>query len=245
MFYVLSKVFWLLAAPTAALILLTGASTFWAAIRRSKTGAWLAALGACGLIIGGFTPVSTWLLRPLENRFPQWETGPQPAPDGIIVLSGESGERITVLAELIRRFPQARLVYSGIEGISQGPELLTKFARLGGDPARITLEPQSRNTAENASYSAQLINPGPTERWLLVTSAFHMPRAMGCFRRAGFRIEPYPMQFKTARGPQSFLESINASEALKRLDIAAKEWVGLTVYRIMGWTDAWFPGPSS
>ena len=243
MFYVLSKLFWLVAAPTTALVLLTAGATFWTALRRSKRAAWLAAIGACGLVIAGFTPVSTWLLLPLENRFPQWETGQQVIPDGIIVLGGESGERITVLAELNRRFPQARLVYSGHEATPQGQELLTKFARLGGDPARVTTEAQSRTTYENAAYSRQLLNPQPSERWLLITSAFHMPRAVGCFRRAGFRVEPYPMQYITAHRPQSWLNSINVSESLRNLDIAAKEWIGLVVYRLMGWTDALFPAP--
>ena len=243
MFYVLSKAFWLVAAPTSALVLFTGVATFWAALRKSRRATWLAAVGACGLIISGFTPVSTWLMRPLENRFPQWETGPQAIPDGIIVLGGESGERIAAFAELSRRYPQARLVYSGPGPDISSSEVLIKFSRLGGDPARVIMEPRSRNTFENAIYSREMINPQPTEHWLLLTSASHMPRAVGCFRRAGFRVEPYPMQFRTANRPQSFLESINVSESLGLLDVAAKEWIGLVVYRFMGWTDAWFPAP--
>ena len=243
MFYFLSKVFWLMAAPTNALVLLTGVTTFWAAIRKSKCAAWLAAVGACGLVIGGFTPVSTWLMLPLENRFPQWQAGPQAVPDGIIVLGGESGERITVLAELRRRFPQARLVYSGPgEDISRTQDLLAKFARLGGDPAHITVETRSRNTFENAIYSSELIKPSPAERWLLLTSAVHMPRAVGCFRLAGFRVEPHPIQFRTGFRSQSLLDT-KASTALSDLDVAVKEWIGLVVYRLMGWTDAWFPAP--
>ena len=77
----------------------------------------------------------------METRFPQWETGPQIAADGIIVLGGESVERITVLAELHRRFPQARLFYNG--RTAQGQEFLTRFSRLGGDPGRLTTEAQS------------------------------------------------------------------------------------------------------
>jgi len=243
MFYFFSKLFWLIAAPTTALLLLTVGASFWTALRKSRRAAWLAAIGASGLAIGGLTPASSWLMIPLENRFPQWETGPQAAPNGIVILGGESGERIAALVELSRRFPQARLVYSGPGPEILQSEVLMKFARLGGDPARLTIEPRSRNTFENARYSRELINPSPVERWLLLTSASHMPRAVGCFRRAGFRVDPYPMQFRTAHRPQSFLESINVSEALGLLDIAAKEWIGLAVYRLMGWTDAWFPAP--
>jgi uncharacterized SAM-binding protein YcdF (DUF218 family) len=201
-------------------------------------------VSGCGLLIGGFTPVGTWLLLPLENRFPQWEKGPQHVPDGIIVLGGESGERISAFAELSRRFPRARLVYSGPgEEISQSEELVEKFARLGCNPARITIETQSRNTFENAIYSSRLTNPSPAERWLLLTSAAHMPRAIGCFRRAGFRVDPYPMQFSSAHRSHSILESINVSEALFQLDVATKEWIGLVMYRLMDRTDAWFPAP--
>src|SRR5262249_59339819 len=108
MFYPFSKAIWLVAAPANALILLTAAATLWAALRLSKWTAWLAVTGACALVVGGFTPVSKWLALPLENRFPQWEAGSQPV-DGIIVLGGETGERMPVLAEPARDFPPAPL----------------------------------------------------------------------------------------------------------------------------------------
>jgi hypothetical protein len=144
MFYLISKAISLVVAPTNALILITAAATVWAALRVSKRAAWLAVTGACALVVGGFTPISYWLTLPLENRFPQWEAGSQPIVDGIIVLGGEVGERITILAELTRDFPQARLVYSG-PGDDPGEEdLLKKFARLGGDRERVTMERRSR-----------------------------------------------------------------------------------------------------
>src|SRR5262249_32205813 len=130
MLYPVSKAIWLIVAPTNALILITAAAALWAALRRSKWAAWMAAAGACALLIGGFTPMSYWLALPLENRFPQWEGGSR--LDGIVVLGGEVGERITILAELTRDFPQARLVYSGPGEDRNTEALLQKFARLGG-----------------------------------------------------------------------------------------------------------------
>lgn len=171
MFYPVSKAIWLIAAPTNALILITAAATLWAVLRSSKCAAWLAAGGACALVLGGFTPVNYWLTVPLEDRFPPWEGGSQPVVDGIIVLGGETGERITILAELTRDFPQARLVYSGPGEDSDAEDLLTKFARLGGDRERVTMERRSQNTFENAIYSRALIKPKAQERWLLVTAA--------------------------------------------------------------------------
>jgi uncharacterized SAM-binding protein YcdF (DUF218 family) len=243
MFYPISKAIWLVAAPSNALILITAAAAVWAALRVSKWAAWLAVIGAWALVIGGFTPVGYWLTLPLENRFPQWEAGSQPIVNGIIVLGGEVGERITILAELTRDFPQARLVYSGPGEDHYAEDLLKKFARLGGNRERVTMERRSRNTFENAVYSKELIKPNSNERWLLVTAALHMPRAIGCFRRVGFKVEGYPILYTT--GDRSSLQTGYGlgANALTRLDAAMKEWIGLAVYRLTGKTNQLFPAP--
>jgi uncharacterized SAM-binding protein YcdF (DUF218 family) len=232
-------------APTNALILITAAATIWAVLRVSKWAAWLAVIGACSLVIGGFTPISHWLTLPLENKFPQWEAGSHPIVDGIIVLGGEVGERTTVLAELTREFPQARLVYNGSGEEDDFKDLLIKFSRLGGDRKHLIMETRSRNTFENAVYSKELIKPNPSERWLLVTAASHMPRAIGCFRRVGFKVEAYPTQYTTRA--RSYLPAAlgMGSNALTRLDAAMKEWVGLLVYRLTGKINELFPAPWS
>jgi uncharacterized SAM-binding protein YcdF (DUF218 family) len=243
MFYPVSKAIWLIVAPTNALILITAAATLWAVLRLSKCAAWLSAASACALVIGGFTPVSHWLTLPLEHRFPSWAGGLQPIVDGIIVLGGETGERITVLAELAREFPQARLAYSGPGEDSDAEALLKKFARLGGDRERVIMERQSRNTFENAVHSKALIKPNSNERWLLVTAALHMPRAIGCFRRVGFKVEAYPTLYTT--GDRSGLQTGfgPGAHALDRLDAAMKEWIGLVVYRLTDKTNQLFPAP--
>jgi uncharacterized SAM-binding protein YcdF (DUF218 family) len=243
MFYLISKAIWLVVAPTNALILITAAATIWAALRVSKWAAWLAIIGACALGVGGLTPVGYWLTLPLENRFPQWEAGSQPLVDGIIVLGGEVGERITILAELTRDFPQARLVYSGPGEDRYAEALLQKFARLGGDRERVTMERRSRNTFENAVYSKELITPNSNERWLLVTAALHMPRAIGCFRRVGFKVEAYPIQYTTGHRSRLQRGFSLGSEALTRLDAAMREWMGLVVYRLTDKTNQLFPAP--
>jgi len=243
MFYPISKAIWLVVAPTNILMLIVAAATLLTVLRLSNCAAWLAFIGTCALVVGGFTPVTKWLTLPLENRFPQWQAGSQPIVDGIIVLGGESGERITVLAELARDFPRARLVYSGPGDDAIAKYLLNKFSRLGGDPERVTMEKRSRNTFENAVYSRELIKPNSNERWLLVTAALHMPRAIGCFRRVGFRVEGYPIQYTT--GDRSRLQTASGlgANALTRLDAAMKEWIGLVVYRLTGKTNELFPSP--
>ena len=118
-----------------------------------------------------------------------------------------------------------------------------KLARLGVDRARIIIEPQPRTTLEDAFYSAALLKPKPGERWLLVTTAMQMPRAVGSFRVAGFQVEPYPVEFMTRGRSGPFAGFATGSAALIQLDRAAKEWIGLIAYRLMGKTEALFPGP--
>ena len=98
-------------------------------------------------------------------------------------------------------------------------------------------------TAENAAYSKALVKPKPGERWLLVTSAQHMPRAMGAFRKAGFPVEAYPVDWRSLprlrlQFPASF------SLGLVRSDDTVHEWVGLFVYWITGRSSELLPGPA-
>jgi uncharacterized SAM-binding protein YcdF (DUF218 family) len=238
MIYYVSKVFWLIAAPTNALVLISAIAAFWAVLRRPNRVAWLATAVACGLVVGTFTPVGVALTVPLEYRFAFSRSDSQAPPDGIILLGGVGFEGIWTLAALSQDYPKARLIFSGF-----GPAQFKLFAQLGSDPARVIyIEPRPRTTSEDAFYAAMLLKPKPSERWVLVTSASHMPRAVGCFRTAGFQVEPYSVEFTTdQRHP--FTGFTSGSGALSQLDTAAKEWIGLIAYRLMGKTDALFPGP--
>jgi len=241
MTYYLSKAFWLFAAPTSALVLISAGTAVWALLGSSNCAAWLSAAAAGGLVIGAFTPIGLALTIPLENRFPFLLLDPQVPPDGIIILSGGGRAAIDAASTLSQDYPKARLTFCGF---SAADENLTKrLADLGGDPARIHIESRPRTTAEDALYSALLLKPEPGERWLLVTSALHMPRAIGCFRVAGFRVAPYPVAFMTHRRSGPFAPFATGSSALSQFDRAAKEWIGFLAYRLMGKTDTLFPGP--
>jgi uncharacterized SAM-binding protein YcdF (DUF218 family) len=241
MTYYVSKAFWLLAAPTSALILISAAAALWAALGNSQCAAWLAAAAACGLVIGAFTPIGLALAAPLENRFPFSRPDPQIPPEGIIMLSGGAGDRIAAVAKLSQAYPKASLTFCGFRVCSKS--LIKRFTDLGVDTSRINIESQSRTTSEDALYSAALLKPKPSERWLLITSAMHMPRAVGCFRLSGFRVEPYPVEFMTHGGSGPFTLFASGSSALIQFDRVAKEWIGLMAYRLMGKIDALFPGP--
>jgi uncharacterized SAM-binding protein YcdF (DUF218 family) len=239
MIYYLSKVFWLIAAPTSTLVLISAIAALWAVLRGSNIAAWLAAAAACGLLIGAFTPIGVALLLPLEHRF--MASSPpdlQVPPDGIIILAGVPDTAIDAVQAISEDYPKARLTFSGFKAT-----VLKTFARFGGDPARAYVETRPRNTFEDALYSAALLKPKPNERWLLVTSAFHMPRAVGCFRAAGFQVEPYPIELRTGGRSRKIAPYGTGPEAFFYLDLAAKEWIGLIAYRLMGKTDALFPAP--
>jgi uncharacterized SAM-binding protein YcdF (DUF218 family) len=210
-------------------------------------------------------PVGSLLIHLLESRFPPWDAS-RGAPDGIIVLGGAispelshdygeavivgDGSRIVAMAKLARAYPDARIVYSGGDASlfgNYGAE--TDFVyplldSLGIPRSRVTLEPRARNTAENAAYVRDLVKPRPAERWLLVTSAQHMPRAIGCFRAAGFAVEAYPVGWHTARTLDPIWGRVLAN-GLARLDAAAYEWIGLLAYRLTGKITEILPSPQA
>ena len=203
------------------------------------------------------------MILPLEQRFPAWDSA-RGAPDGIVILGGavtpdvaaarndvalnEAAERMTAGVELARRYPSARIIFSGGEsglayGGNESEAALRLFERLGVAPGRVVAEDKSRNTVENAVFARQIALPKPGERWLLVTSAYHLPRAVGVFRKAGFAVEAYPVDWRT-RGPEDALRPFpTLGEGLRRTDTAAREWAGLLVYWLAGSTSELFPGP--
>ena len=160
----------------------------------------------------------------------------------------EAAERVVVIPALAKAYPNARIIYSGGNGRlggSGGSEaqyaegLIESF---GVPKERVTLEERSRDTEENAIYTRELAAPKQGERWLLVTSAHHMPRAIGAFRKVGFEVDAYPVDYR-APGRVHLVSIDNASSGFGRTDTAAHEWVGLFVCWITGKSSALFPGP--
>jgi uncharacterized SAM-binding protein YcdF (DUF218 family) len=264
MFY-MAKIVDFCLQPSALLLilLLAAAGLLWT--RHQKTARWLVVVSAALLLVGGLLPLSTWLILPLEDRFQRADLSGRDI-DGIIVLGGaedsriakarnvhalnEAGERVTEALALARRYPNATLVFSGGSAAVLFPpsneadaakRLLQDFGI--SERNRLVLEPNARNTWENAIYTKALVKPKPGARWLLVTSAWHMPRAMGAFRKAGFAVEPWPVDYRTT-GPSDRWRPLEApSEGLRRLETASHEWIGLMTYWLLGRSDAPFPGP--
>jgi uncharacterized SAM-binding protein YcdF (DUF218 family) len=264
LFFYVAKILWMLLQPTsliaAALVIgLILTRTAW-----RRLGRRLLTCGVVAFLGVGLLPVGEWLFVPLESRFPRTDLERGPPPAGIIVLGGaedsrvdpprelaglnESAERYTEAVALSRRFPQARIVFTGGSGLllrTGTAESVTAnrlLQALGVGQERLTLEGRARDTYENAILTKALVDPKSGERWLLVTSAWHMPRAIGCFRRAGFAVEPWPVDYRTG-GRLRLWPGDKLVDGLRELDAAAREYAGLLMYYLSGRTDSLFPRP--
>ncbi len=265
MSFILSKVIWPLVTPSnllALALLLGGLLALTASWRR--TGRRLLAAAMAVLVAVALLPVDEWLAWPLETRF----AAPAPLPaevDGIVVLGGGvkgskvpvlggaqlngAADRLSALVILARRYPTARIVYAGGNAtLAGGPReaVVTEalLAEMGFASPRLQFERDSRNTHENAMRTHALARPAAGETWLLVTSALHMPRAMGVFRAQGWDPLPLPVDFRGENRLVFLRPAESLGGRLAGIDDVTHEWVGLFAYRMLGYSDALFPGPT-
>jgi len=264
MFFVLSKIFWLLAQPLNLAIFLLALGLLLGVMRRRRSGvaAMLAALLV--LAVSAWTSLGALMLNPLEERFARPASLPAHI-DGIVVLGGgfegainlarggyelnSGGDRFVETAVLARRFPNAKVLVSGgsgalvLEGEGDADTAPRLLEALGVARDRLILENRSRNTEENARFSYEMARPRPGETWLLVTSAFHMPRSMGLFRKAKFAVIPWPSDYRTSGEEGVGLFRDNAADSLQNTTMAIREWIGLVAYYLSGRIDALVPAP--
>jgi uncharacterized SAM-binding protein YcdF (DUF218 family) len=226
-------------------------------IFRRPSGAIVAAVASAALVAAALSPLGNVLLTPLEQRFPEMRF-PDQGIDGIIVLGGsydsvshayesvivleEDTEPMAVMVDLARRYPRAQIIFSGGtnpswgSGPSEAAIVKQYFVSFGIAADRISIEERSLNTEENARFTADLIKPTPQSRWLLVTSSYHMPRAMGTFRKAGFNVIAFPVGSRTHGWQEMWWPATTATDNLRRVDIAVHEWLGLLIYRLSGYS---------
>ncbi len=246
-----------------AVLLIFGLLLIWFRPRQ-RAGLMLASAAMFGIAFCGLAPVGNWLLLPLENRFPPLTASNLPKQvTGLILLGGfesgwvnerrpglalnEAAERVTEGLRLASRYPSAKVIFTG--GVAElvpshagaaGP--VGQFLKdMGLDETRILLEPKARNTYENATYTKALLKPQAGQTWVLVTSAYHMPRAIGVFRRQGFDVIAAPVDYRT-RGQDDLWRGFGSIPAgLKRTDTSVREWLGLLGYWLTGRTENLFP----
>lgn len=265
MFFYLSKILWFFVAPSTVIVGAVTLGTLLAFTRWARFGRMLALSGTIAFALFGSGPFSAFLTRQLEQRFPPFVVEGAKAPDGIIVLGGTIGEtevapgvwqvgmndgaeRLTEGIALARRFPQAKLIFTGgkasLLGQDKSESEATRdlWASIGYPIERVLFEGESRNTVENALNTAALVKPKPGQKWLLVTSAYHMPRAVGIFRKAGFDVIAAPVDYRASYKSRVSLARA-AGDGLQSLDVISREWMGIVAYWATGKTSALLPSP--
>jgi uncharacterized SAM-binding protein YcdF (DUF218 family) len=263
MFFILSKVLAFFTLPSNVVITAIIFATLMLFTRFARAGRRVLVLGCVAMVVLGISPVGRVLMNTLEDRFPAWDAS-RGAPTGFIILGGsvspeisiarkttslpDAAERLTVVPMLASRYPDAKFIFSGgnasvFGGPAEADYVLPLFESFGVSRARVAIENASRNTAENAELSKKLAAPKPGERWVIITSAFHMPRSIGSFRAAGFDVEAYPVDYRTT-GPQddfSFFQSFTGG--LSRVDVVTRESIGMLMYWLTGRSSELFPAP--
>lgn len=265
MFYLLSKLFWVVAQPLSIVLLLILAGTVLFAFGRRRLALATNIAAILVLALCSFTTLGFLLIGPLEDRFSRPATMPETV-DAIIVLGGstlgrvsaargvaelnDAGDRLTEAVALARRYPLARIVFSGGVGMFEPggePEAATAerlLLAMGIAPERLVLEGQSRNTHENAELTSALLGDD-AGTVLLVTSAFHMPRSVGLFRSVGMEVVAWPTDYRSS-GEEGFaLDVANPVHNINTVSIAVKEWIGLAAYHWTGRIDDILPAQVS
>ena len=263
MAFALSKLLWDVVSPGSLLtLILIGGLALGFATRPAlaKAGRVLCFLAAFCFGTITLLPVGNWAISPLENRF---AFVPPDHVDGIIIIGGDEQKEITAtrgtptaldsvrryvtFAAMARRYPDAKLVFSGgspfpypFGGMKDSDIARSIMTDIGVPMDRMTTEKESRNTYENATFSATLVHPDLSQKWLLVTSAWHMPRAIGCFRKAGWNVSAAPAGYFTT-GTYPVYASFRFAEQMELLTMAAHEYIGLAAYWAMGRTSTLWP----
>ena len=259
--FIISKIFLTLTDPGVVVLLLLIIATFLIWLR-PKAGKLLLALTVTFCVIISTLPVGGLMIATLEDRFPVVTSVTGPV-DGIIVLGGSvdqyashirkqivlnnGAERLTSFLALARKFPTAKLVFTGGSGrldqtYKEADTARDFFTSMGLPQSRVIFEDQSRNTFENGVFTHRLVKPKTSERWILITSARHMPRSMGVFRQLGWNTIPYPVDYFT-KGIKKVGLQFNLKNGMGSLHSGMREWMGLAVYKILDRTNEFFPGP--
>jgi len=263
MFFYLSKTFWWLFDPGNILFLLLFLGVFLLYVNKVRIGKWFCGAALIFYVVIGVSPVGPYLLGKLENRFPQVKELPENV-DGIIILGGvldvwmtnerqtyalnNNVERITSLINLTKVYPDVPIIFSGGAGLMGYPDLneanmlkpLLKDLTKGTN--RLYFENKSKNTYENAVYTKEIINELGGGKWILVTSASHIPRSVGAFRFQNIEVYPYPVNYSTGVNFR-FSFSLFPRSGLASFRTALHEWLGLFVYYFTDKTSELFPAP--
>tara|TARA_R110002049_G_scaffold29552_9_gene100416 strand:- start:287 stop:1108 length:822 start_codon:yes stop_codon:yes gene_type:complete len=264
-FFVASKLGWAIVSPANLIVILMTFATIMLFLNKVAVAKWiLIPLMIANWLLMAY-PLTDSLISPLETRFNKPTSLPQHV-DGIIVLGGgeklkqslswhtqelgDAGDRFIGAAVLAKHYPDAAIIYSGgsnlLRPVQKGKNgqnevdiAQTVLTAIGISKDRLIIESQSRNTAENFVFLKRIL-PKPNGTYLLVTSAFHMPRSVGVARQQGINVIPYPVDYMTNK--HEFRQwDFDFIGHLQILDLAWHEWLGLTAYYWTGKISEWLP----
>ncbi len=261
LFFLLSKLIWLLVSPDSLLLILIILTLILLYRDKHKQAKILLSLISAILLFISLFPIGEWLLYPLESRFSNNPAMPEQV-DGILVLSGSedallssvwnqvelgnAAERNLSFLTLARQYPEAKLVFTGGTGSLINQEYKAAdvardlFEQQAFDSKRILFERESRNTYENVIYSKKIVKPQKNENWVLITTSWHMPRSVGIFCKADWPVIPYPVDHQTNKN-NLFRINFDLVNNLYTLKTAIKEWLGLLAYYLTGKTTSILP----
>jgi len=261
MYTLAASIVWGILQPSNLIAVLAGLALVLTVLGMKRVVKFAGGLSAVLLLLFGLLPTGQILIAPLEDHFPQPDLDQLGTVTGIIVLGGaespaltstrdtvtvkDTGGRLTTGLALAQRFPEAVVLLTAgyrDKGLTQAEVAGRFFMEAGINPHRLILETESHNTFENAVLSKKLVDPEPSENWLLVTSAFHMPRSMAVFNAADWTVIPFPTDYRSL--PDGELNwRFDVASRLREADLALHEWIGLVAYRLMGRTETLFPAP--
>ena len=263
MFFLVSKLAWMLMQPLVVIAALLALALVLGAFGWRRLAGGLSVLVLAMILVVSVSPLGLLMTAALENRFPVPKLPPQIT--GIVILGGaldtrvartrggvelnEAADRMTAGTALALRYPDAKLLFSGgvaaviEEDVPEVDSAKDFFLSQGVSGDRLMLEGRARNTYENAVYAEALADPQPGEIWVLITSAQHMPRSVGCFRKAGFDVIPYPVDYRTPAGNLVWRPSTSSTRNLDKVNDSFREYIGLVAYWLRGRTDTLFPAP--
>lgn len=262
--FVVSKIFWNLVQPLSLVFFFGCLALVLIWMRWLHTAVAALSLSLVVLFLTLYTSLGSLLLQSLEARFPRPAADPQ-ALSCMIVLGGafetevttarggmdlnQAADRFVEALRLAILYPDAKILVSGGDGSLSGAyegdaaASIRFFEAFGIGRERLIAETTSRNTDENAQNSRELLASSGLGQCLLITSAFHMPRSVGLFRKAGVEVEPWPVDFRTAGNVSFALDFTQPSLNAQHMSTAVREWVGLLAYRTLGRIDDVFPAP--
>ena len=262
--FVVSKLFWNMVQPLSLVFLLGGLSLVLIGMRVVRTAAAALSLALLILFLTLYTTLGSVLLQTLEARFPRPASDPAQL-SCMIVLGGafetevtttrrgmdlnQAADRFVEALRLAIRYPQAKILVSGGDGSLSGAyegdaaASIRFFEAFGTPRDRLIVETTSRNTDENAQNSRDLLASSGLGQCLLITSAFHMPRSVGLFRKAGVDVAPWPVDYRTAGNLSFALDFTQPTLNAQQMSTAVREWVGLAAYRALGRIDEIYPAP--